>query len=565
MIELLLENLPPAVRAVRKLYDLRSGGYFIPMRHEMKAVDDSYIPQWRHKLPVLYDCVEVPVADILFSLVFNLRGKKVLETGTSRGFSTCHLAAAVVQQHGTVITVDPFPAPWFLWQDSALAPIIRHIPKNAEDAVIEIEKILDGDQFDVMFLDSLHSYQHLSKEIQLFDKYLKLGGLIILHDTMYYDCLGLLAVELYNNRGYELINIPTHRSHDYESRSPGLTIMRKVTDDRDLCPLSFEQGDFTNGEQTTTQLEGRLRRISDTPLVDILSARRFKLQVKTTPQGIVDTGRRAKFYNMRGHVSKTVEAVRSLTPTQRQDIAFIQNELIPFIGLNDELLSEQPKECSKYFGTGLHLWQYPNQIAPYLEWLSVNAKEATRYLEIGCRWGGMTILTAEWLRASGAKLEQIIVVDPIEPSPFIKEYFNLLDREGATIKHLYLQALSTDEAVKHEVVKSKPDFIFIDGDHSFSGAFADHEMVKSEAKIIVHHDIASSACPDIGRLWEHIKLSDAERFEFEEFTAQYASVGKPFLGIGVMKAKHTTPSKTECSCDEDLESDRDVIDFDSAY
>lgn len=145
MLELLIENLPPAVRTVRKLYDLRSGGYFIPPRHEMSAIDDSYIPHWRHKLAVLYDCIESPVADILFTLVFNLKGQKVLETGTSRGFSTCHLAAGVIQQGGFVVTIDPLPAPWFLWRESALSNSIKHIPKSSENAVEDIERLLHGD------------------------------------------------------------------------------------------------------------------------------------------------------------------------------------------------------------------------------------------------------------------------------------------------------------------------------------------------------------------------------------------------------------------------------------
>ena len=86
-------------------------------------------------------------------------------------------------------------------------------------------------------------------------------------------------------------------------------------------------------------------------------------------------------------------------------------------------------------------------------------------------------------------------------------------------------------------MRSKPDFVFIDGDHSFNGALSDYEMVKDEAKIIVHHDIASTACPEIIQLWQHLKCMDADKFEFNEFIAQYDSVGNDFLGIGAMKKK----------------------------
>lgn len=543
MLELLVENLPPAVRTVRKLYDLESGGYFIPMRHEMTFVDDSYIPHWRHKLPVLYDCIETPVADMLYTLVFNLKGRKVLETGTSRGFSTCHLAAAVIQQGGVVVTIDPFPAPWFLWRDSALAKSITHIPKSSENAVEDIERLLGRDQFDVMFLDSLHSYDHLAKEILLFDKYLRIGGLIVLHDTMYYDCLGLIAIEMCHNNGYEAINIPTHRSHDYKSRSPGITVLRKLTDDRERYPITFKYSNFTNGEQELVAIEGRSRAIFDAPLVDMIPAGQCQLRIEAAPQGIVDTLRRRKFLDNRKYVNKTIEAIRGLTLKQREDASFLEYEFIPHIGLNDEILSEQPEELSIYFGKGLHLWQYPNQLAPYLVWLSINANDVSRYLEIGCRWGGMTILTAEWLRASGANITQVIVVDPIEPSPFIVEYFEILDKERSNIEHRYLRNLSTDDIVRKSIADCKPDFVFIDGDHSFGGALNDHQMIMDDANIIVHHDIASTACPEIAKLWKHLRFKNSDRFEFDEFTQQYASVGKEFLGIGVMKRKKDLESE----------------------
>ena len=35
--------------------------------------------------------------------------------------------------------------------------------------------------------------------------------------------------------------------------------------------------------------------------------------------------------------------------------------VIPLLGLNGELLYQQPKELNEHYGTGLHIWQYPNQ------------------------------------------------------------------------------------------------------------------------------------------------------------------------------------------------------------
>src|SRR5690348_6713073 len=80
--------------------------------------------------------------------------------------------------------------------------------------------------------------------------------------------------------------------------------------------------------------------------------------------------RRDRFDSLRPFVSSAIEKMRSLTPQQSSDVHFLENEFIPALGLNDEMLQEQPRELSAYFGRGLHLWQYPNQLARYLRWLT---------------------------------------------------------------------------------------------------------------------------------------------------------------------------------------------------
>lgn len=254
-----------------------------------------------------------------------------------------------------------------------------------------------------------------------------------------------------------------------------------------------------------------------------------------------ETKRRYNFERLRSKVLPSVRSIAALTPAQCRDVAFLETEFIPSLGLNDECLKEQPKELAHYFGTGLHLWQYPNQLARYLAWISANAYNVRSYLEIGCRWGGMTILVAEWLRKNGSQLEHLIAVDPIEPTPFIEEYFQLLRTEckrgKPTISATYLQEYSTSTAVARLVDEVKPDFVFVDGDHSFRVAFEDHMLARKYARIIVHHDIVSQVCPDIPRLWTALKDLERTEFEFTEFVDQYPSVKGYFLGIGAMKRR----------------------------
>jgi hypothetical protein len=251
--------------------------------------------------------------------------------------------------------------------------------------------------------------------------------------------------------------------------------------------------------------------------------------------------RREKLEHLRGYVSTTVEAIRRLAPQDCSNLKFLEETFIPFLGLNDEILEEQPSELSEYLGKGLHLWQYPNQLARYLLWIMENAKGIDSYMEIGCRWGGMFILTTEWLRKHGAHIQTVIAVDPIEPSPFIEQYFGILEKEKISgvnpLKTFYLCEFSTSEKVKMLVDEMKPKFVFIDGDHQLKGALSDHMLIRDYANVIVHHDITSQACPEVARLWEILRKLERGTFDFWEFRDQYESVPGNFLGIGVMKRK----------------------------
>jgi cephalosporin hydroxylase len=189
----------------------------------------------------------------------------------------------------------------------------------------------------------------------------------------------------------------------------------------------------------------------------------------------------------------------------------------------------------------LHIWQYPKQLAGYLTWLVDVAPGMNAYLEIGSRWGGMFILIAEWLRHNGANLHSVIAVDPITPTPFIQAYYRFLmqdKQDGRSPPELmYSQFLSTSAQVNQLVDRIKPDFVFVDGDHRLAGALADHMMARKYARVVVHHDIHSQACPDTTFLWSVLKTLEAPLFEAVEFIEQYDSVPGSFLGIGALRRR----------------------------
>lgn len=235
-----------------------------------------------------------------------------------------------------------------------------------------------------------------------------------------------------------------------------------------------------------------------------------------------------------------ISLIESAPDDQLSNIPFLEHELIPALGLNDENLNEQPRELSKFFGTGLHIFQYPNQLARYLAWLADHASNAKAYVEIGSRWGGTFILVSQWLRRIGAPLSSVVAIDPIGETPLLEMYGHHLSEQG--INYQFIRNSSTSQDVQSLFAKQQPDFVFIDGDHSLKGALADHMLARQTASIIVHHDIASEACPETTALWNALKELESGLFTASEFTDQYPSVNGSFLGIGVLKKKLNSES-----------------------
>lgn len=260
---------------------------------------------------------------------------------------------------------------------------------------------------------------------------------------------------------------------------------------------------------------------------------------KTTTGGVTQNpvmeARWRMFETLRPHVGAVVQSIRQLSDAQMSDAAFLEREFIPFVGLNDENLHEQPPELSSSYGTGLHLWQYPKQFASYLAWIAKNARGVRGYAEIGSRWGGTAITVVEWLRRFNPELSTILCVDLIAKTPFLQEYeTRWLDRpEQSPIQLAYLKNSSLTQTSAALFQNMRPDFVFIDGDHTIPVALYEHMLVRDFARYIVHHDVASDVC-ETRHLWGWLKRLESTTFDCEEFVQQYASVPGSYIGFGVL-------------------------------
>lgn len=202
--------------------------------------------------------------------------------------------------------------------------------------------------------------------------------------------------------------------------------------------------------------------------------------------------------------------------------------LLPTLGIIDEQPWVFPPELRDGLGRGLHFWQYPNQLAPYLSLFS--EIPVRRYLELGVQHGGTFVLSTEYFdRFHG--MEKAIAVD----------IFRV--RSGPAYRRMQPRASfvtvdSGEPRFARMLEREGPfDLVLIDGDHSREAVRRDWETVRPHASVIAFHDIVDSMSPGVAEVWADVRREHADAYEFHEFTQQYPEVQhreqRTFLGIGV--------------------------------
>jgi cephalosporin hydroxylase len=222
-----------------------------------------------------------------------------------------------------------------------------------------------------------------------------------------------------------------------------------------------------------------------------------------------------------------IAIIRSTDITKLGSVEFLENELLPKLGFNNENFDEFPPHLQQNAGYGLKIWQYPNQFARYLAGLT--GKGINSYIELGVRHGGTFILTVEYLARFG-RLDTAVAVD-IVPSQTLGDYA----KQSPNVR--YLIASSRSDQVRAIVKSRKWDLVLIDGDHSFHGCLHDFLTVRDYARYIALHDIVSAACPGVRGVWQLIS-NFIPQDAISVYTAQYQEVfrrtGCNYLGIGMI-------------------------------
>jgi hypothetical protein len=223
-----------------------------------------------------------------------------------------------------------------------------------------------------------------------------------------------------------------------------------------------------------------------------------------------------------------LEILRTADLEALRDPVRLEHEILPALGLNDEILDEFPRELYPHCGKGLRHWQYPNQFGPYLAALS--QQPISSYLEVGVRHGGTFLITVEYL-SRFAPLRKAIATDVVD-SPWLRG--QLRARPGM---RLVLADSQLPQFPRFLGREGPFDLALVDAAHYEWTAQHDLDSVRPHANIVVLHDIVSQACPGVGAVWRRFRDEHAADWEFLEFTDQYDDVlerqGGPYLGIGV--------------------------------
>lgn len=114
----------------------------------------------------------------LFDFAQRFRPELIVETGTDRGRSAAHMAAGNPDSEVCTLDIDP------ACSEQALALGLPNIIVLTGESLELVDRFEDG-SIDLLFLDSLHTYEHTRAEWEAFRPKLHAGSLVLIDDIAY--------------------------------------------------------------------------------------------------------------------------------------------------------------------------------------------------------------------------------------------------------------------------------------------------------------------------------------------------------------------------------------------
>lgn len=118
----------------------------------------------------------------LFSLACSIKAKTIVELGAYQGNTTLPFLMASHLNDGTVHSVDLNQSPYV--PPKYLEPKYKFYKQDA----LEFLKSWDRSKvIDLIFVDDLHQYEHVAKELDIIYNLVSGNSLVVMHDTMYFN------------------------------------------------------------------------------------------------------------------------------------------------------------------------------------------------------------------------------------------------------------------------------------------------------------------------------------------------------------------------------------------
>ena len=126
----------------------------------------------------------VPERLFVYSLVRATRPTRVLEIGSRHGGSAAIICSAMEDNgHGRLVGIDPFP-------EITVNPRHFHgrfelVRQTSPEGIDEAQQVAGG-AFDLVFIDGLHTYSQVMKDIEGTLPHLVRGGHLLFHEAFNY-------------------------------------------------------------------------------------------------------------------------------------------------------------------------------------------------------------------------------------------------------------------------------------------------------------------------------------------------------------------------------------------
>ena len=188
--------------------------YYVPVKGSFKDNNGNYT----------FTNMELESARLIAAITMLHRPKLVLETGTHQGYSAAYMAQSMKNMSiaGHIYTFDPFVVS-HLFETEILEEYVTWINDFSTN-------YLNHDipsTYDMMVWIPDHTYDTLSKEVEIFEPMLKEGGLMVLHDTNIFKDLWPVVFSLEESKRFEIINFETPRNWNRNDlNGSGITVCK---------------------------------------------------------------------------------------------------------------------------------------------------------------------------------------------------------------------------------------------------------------------------------------------------------------------------------------------------